>query len=1048
MMKIIFILLLAFVYNFYDMGFPSFIHFFGKKSKNEFIIIQNNYIDFYAYTYKVNIDNITKIEEVRFNERIRDFQMIANKLKIYCLKENVILDCNGRNKSVSWAYYDTEFYKTFTAKAYSHNNLLILTQSTNTSVFVWGNSLVDDFQLNLIKAPYNEIYKSIQIEKEIFYETPFVLIGLKDCFIVIKKVSYKEYEEITYKIVDFDLNIINSFSVQYKDIKYIDFFQISENNLVNEFIKCIKYNFNFECQVIKYENKNLKFLKSFDVFSYKGSYYIYELKYHNFDENKIGFLFYDTNADNKYDFISIFQYENQILSIYKNYRNVSIPSLKFLYDYGKVFFAITEQGIGIFSHYLYAHFSYLSPICLSKTIVLYANELSEFPIEEFIIPGVEPLQFSFEEIYENLIIYKDSSEIKIGEVFYDLNNFTYLLKIETFFREIKIKVKNHEFDYICEIDVDPYTNTNISTYKDQQKCFRNNDYEEINNIVKSNLYDYFTVDDKIRNIKIELTMEREPKGPELIFYWDDHRLICTKNSKKIICNIFVNLFPRLTRIHLYSYLSCYNLVDVGWFELNDKNIFNIYSLIYDDFDTISKIYDPSTNISEYNPAMINYYYWFICLSYCSEIKINRRECCENILDKWEVVFNKEYHYKKSFVDTIFDILEKIRGAVSLKEEFDNANVNNIGHLDVNSSDIQLSDTLNIFIEKIVTAAAAKITDMINEQFLLDLSTPSFLEIEKYATLDFNVTELLHFNRSKMHKIIKTIDIKKVLYQFLYQYNFVILKNDEYKKIVVAFPGSSTFFELIDEFIFQGKVELDIEVEDIYIDVMENYYDIFNLIKEDLFNNLASITGINDPDYQVIFVGHSIGGAIATISSFYYIKEYNFNATNILITFGQPKVGNENFAKLFTNLMDGRIYRIARPDDVATKFPLTGIDFFFKTLKKIMIGVDFAIYWVKFALHPDLEDLLNDIIDIIKDGGDTLDTINDYLQVYSLSDMVYSHIGGLYMIDENTNTVYQCDDFYNEKRDHFICKNHDFKLTLSTLFGFFKNRNYLTKEKKS
>ena len=45
-----------------------------------------------------------------------------------------------------------------------------------------------------------------------------------------------------------------------------------------------------------------------------------------------------------------------------------------------------------------------------------------------------------------------------------------------------------------------------------------------------------------------------------------------------------------------------------------------------------------------------------------------------------------------------------------------------------------------------------------------------------------------------------------------------------------------------------------------------------------------------------------------------------------------------------------------------------------------------------ALHPDLEDLLNDIVDIIKDGGDTLDTINDYLQVYSLSDMLYSHIG--------------------------------------------------------
>ena len=695
---------------------------------------------------------------------------------------------------------------------------------------------------------------------------------------------------------------------------YIDFFQISENNKVNEFIKCIEYsklndlsdyyNRYFECQIIKYENKNLLFLKTFEVFTYIANYYIYRLKCHNFDENKIGFLIYESNRNYEYDFINIFQYENQIISNYKNYRNVSIPSRRFSHEDGNIYFAITEQGVGIFSYYLYPHFSYLSPICLSKTIILSANELSEFPIEEFIIPGVEPLMFSFEEIYENLIIYKDSNEIKIGEVFYDLNNFTYLLKIETFFRDIKIKVKNHEFDYICDINIDPYTNINISTYKDHQKCFKNNDYEEINNIVKSNLYDYFTVDDKIRNIKIELTMEREPKGPELIFYWDDHRLNCINKSKKIICNIFANLFPRLTRIHLYSYLSCYNLVYVGWFELNDKNIFNIYSLIYDDFDTISKIYDPSTNISEYNPAMINYYYWFTCLAYCSEIKIDKKECCPNILDKWEIVFNRAYNYEKSFVDIIFDIYNKIKGLISKKEEFDNANMDNVGHLDINSSDIQLSDTLNIFLEKIADAAAKKVTDTINEKLLLDLPTPSLSELGINGTVD-KIKELLHFNISNignMSNIFKKVDIKRVLYQFLYKFNFVILKNDEYKKIVVSFPGSSTFFELLDEIVFQGKVELDIEVEGIYIDVMENYLNIFKLIKKDLFDNLKTIEGINDPDYQVVFIGHSIGGAIATISSFYYIKEYNFNAKNILITFGQPKVGNENFAKEFTNLM--------------------------------------------------------------------------------------------------------------------------------------------------
>ena len=61
----------------------------------------------------------------------------------------------------------------------------------------------------------------------------------------------------------------------------------------------------------------------------------------------------------------------------------------------------------------------------------------------------------------------------------------------------------------------------------------------------------------------------------------------------------------------------------------------------------------------------------------------------------------------------------------------------------------------------------------------------------------------------------------------------------------------------------------------------------------------------------------------------------------------------------------------------------------------------------------------------------------------MQEALYSHIGGLYMIDENTNTVYHCDDFFNEKRDHFICKNHKLKLSLSIFSDFFYNRKYLS-----
>ena len=82
-------------------------------------------------------------------------------------------------------------------------------------------------------------------------------------------------------------------------------------------------------------------------------------------------------------------------------------------------------------------------------------------------------------------------------------------------------------------------------------------------------------------------------------------------------------------------------------------------------------------------------------------------------------------------------------------------------------------------------------------------------------------------------------------------------------------------------------------------ILRMFHDIFETIQEDLFNNLKNINGINDTEYQLIFTGHSIGGAIASISSFYLINEYKFNSENILITFGQPKVGNEIFAKYLT-----------------------------------------------------------------------------------------------------------------------------------------------------
>ena len=42
-----------------------------------------------------------------------------------------------------------------------------------------------------------------------------------------------------------------------------------------------------------------------------------------------------------------------------------------------------------------------------------------------------------------------------------------------------------------------------------------------------------------------------------------------------------------------------------------------------------------------------------------------------------------------------------------------------------------------------------------------------------------------------------------------------------------------------------------------------------------------------------------------------------------------------------------------------------------------------------------------------------------------------------MIDDSEDKVYHCTDFFNENRNHFICKNNNIKLSLSLYNDFMK-----------
>ena len=131
----------------------------------------------------------------------------------------------------------------------------------------------------------------------------------------------------------------------------------------------------------------------------------------------------------------------------------------------------------------------------------------------------------------------------------------------------------------------------------------------------------------------------------------------------------------------------------------------------------------------------------------------------------------------------------------------------------------------------------------------------------------------------------------------------------------------------------------------------------------------AIPEINNEEYQVIFIGHSLGGAIATISSFYFLTNYNFNSENILITFGQPKVGSEHFERYLTSNLK-QIYRIARPNDIATLFPFKEMDYIFKSIS-IFKGIKGILEFLANIFAGNVISIAITLIKLFKDRDDII-----------------------------------------------------------------------------
>jgi hypothetical protein len=74
-----------------------------------------------------------------------------------------------------------------------------------------------------------------------------------------------------------------------------------------------------------------------------------------------------------------------------------------------------------------------------------------------------------------------------------------------------------------------------------------------------------------------------------------------------------------------------------------------------------------------------------------------------------------------------------------------------------------------------------------------------------------------------------------------------------------------------------------------------------------------------PNATILIVGHSLGGAIATMMASDLAANHNIVADDVY-TFGQPRVGNEAFAMWYRSTIDGH-YRVTHYKDIVPHLPL-------------------------------------------------------------------------------------------------------------------------------
>jgi predicted lipase len=137
-------------------------------------------------------------------------------------------------------------------------------------------------------------------------------------------------------------------------------------------------------------------------------------------------------------------------------------------------------------------------------------------------------------------------------------------------------------------------------------------------------------------------------------------------------------------------------------------------------------------------------------------------------------------------------------------------------------------------------------------------------------------------------------------------------NKRTKTAFVSFRGTSTWMDVIHD-LDTRPVPADARPDiTVHAGFRYKFFSIKNALEEVLMENLADFD-------TLVLTGHSLGGALATIAA-PFLSDMFPAKTVKCISFGSPRVGNENFVKWFQSTVDSNV-RIVNEHDPVPHLPL-------------------------------------------------------------------------------------------------------------------------------